>query len=494
MGGAQDEAKGDRGVLARPASDASIRESVVTDNRMPFATALDRRAVLRGGLIAVGSLGAGLLRPLAAYQPLGLSTLAPASGAVFEFGRTAAAGAVDVGGRQTYRSWFLDGAYPAPEIRVREGETLRVLLANQLPEPTSIHWHGVPLPNAMDGVPGVTQEAVQPGGTFVYEFPAAPAGSYLYHSHYGLQLDRGLTGSLVIEEADSHVAWDREYTVFLDDYLPGDPKPLLGGMGMGGRTPPYAGLLINGKLPAAAPDFRVLRGERVRLRLINGGSATTFRVAITSHRLEVTHADGRPVEPVVVDSVTLGMGERVDVIVTASRPGVWALVAAPLEVQATPARAVLRYRGVRGGRGVGAQVPAGLYGGRQLALEDLVAIEAEPGGERPIDRVLELRLSGGMMSSAWTINGQAYPDADPIDLRAGERVEFRMFNQSNMRHPMHLHGHFVRVGRALKDTVSVRPMGRLSFTFTADNPGNWLFHCHNAYHMEAGMARVVRIA
>jgi FtsP/CotA-like multicopper oxidase with cupredoxin domain len=264
-------------------------------------------------------------------------------------------------------------------------------------------------------------------------------------------------------------------------------------MGMGGRTPPYAGLLINGKLPAAAPDFRVLRGERVRLRLINGGSATTFRVAITSHRLEVTHADGRPVEPVVVDSVTLGMGERVDVIVTASRPGVWALVAAPLEVQATPARAVLRYRGVRGGRGVGAQVPAGLYGGRQLALEDLVAIEADPGGERPIDRVLELRLSGGMMSSAWTINGQAYPDADPIDLRAGERVEFRMFNQSNMRHPMHLHGHFVRVGRALKDTVSVRPMGRLSFTFTADNPGNWLFHCHNAYHMEAGMARVVRI-
>lgn len=466
----------------------------MTVTKKPIQTGFDRRTVLRGGLLALGSIGAGALRSLSADAPIEVPAYPTAPAAVDNLGSTAAAGQVDVGGGTTYHSWFFGGAYPAPTIRIREGESLQVVLSNQLPEPTSIHWHGVPLPNAMDGVPGVTQNAVEPGGTFTYEFPAAPAGSYLYHSHYGLQLDRGLTGPLIIEEATPHVAWDRDYTVFLDDFLPGAPQPLAGGMGMGGRTPPYEGLLINGKLPAAAPVFRVRNGDRARLRLINGGSATTFRVAITGHRLEVTHADGRPVVPVVVDSVTLGMGERIDVIVTANRPGVWALVAAPLEVQAPAARAVLRYRGALGDGTVGSQVPEGLRGGRQLAIEDLISLELDPGGAQPVDRTIDLRLAGGMMSSAWTINGQAYPDADPIDLHLGERVEFRMFNQSNMRHPMHLHGHFFRVGRALKDTVSVLPMGRVSFAFTADNPGNWLFHCHNAYHMEAGMARVVRIA
>lgn len=484
-----------KGFVAGLAS--SSTEIVMTVTKKPIQAGLDRRTLLRGGLLALGSIGAGALRSLSADAPIEVPaypTKSAAVGKLGKFGRTAEAGQVDVGGGATYHSWFLDGAYPAPEIRVREGETMQVVLDNQLPEPTSIHWHGVPVPNGMDGVPGVTQDAVEPGHPFVYEFAAAPAGSYLYHSHFGLQLDRGLTGPLIIEETAPHVAWDREYTVFLDDYLPGAPQPLAGGMGMGGRTPPYEGLLINGKLPAAAPHFGVGDGERLRLRLINGGSATTFRVAITGHRLEVTHADGRPVAPVVVDSVTLGMGERIDVIVTANRPGVWALVAAPLEVQAPAARAVLRYRGALDNGTVGSQVPEGLRGGRQLTIDDLISLELDPEGAQPVDRTVDLRLAGGMMSSAWTINGQAYPDADPIDLHIGERVEFRMFNQSNMRHPMHLHGHFFRVGRALKDTVSVLPMGRVSFSFVADNPGNWLFHCHNAYHMEAGMARVVRIA
>lgn len=467
---------------------------MVSSSKRPTRN-IDRRDLLKGGLIGLGALGAGVLRPLLALDDRvgwNLDVASPAIAA--EKARRAALSRVQVANGVTYDSWFYDGVFPAPEIRVREGDTLRVLLANDLPEPTTIHWHGIPLPNAMDGVPDVTQPAVAPGQSYVYEFTATPAGSYLYHSHFGLQLDRGLTGPLIIEETTPHIAWDREYTVFLDDFLPGAPQPLGGGMGMGGRTPPYTGLLINGRLPAAAPVMWVRRSERVRLRLINGGSATTFRVALAGHRLEVTHADGRPVEPVIVDSVTLGMGERIDVIVTANRPGAWALVAAPIEVNAPAARAVIRYRGTRGGGGVNAQIPEGLVGGRQLALDDLVSLELDPGQISTPDSVLDLRLSGGMMSTAWTINGQAYPNADPIDLWLDQIAQFRLLNQSNMRHPMHLHGHFFRVGSALKDTVSLRPMERLAITFAADNPGQWLFHCHNAYHMEAGMARVVRIA
>ena len=106
--------------------------------------------------------------------------------------------------------WTYGGHYPGPELRVREGERVRVIVENGLPEPTSVHWHGLPVPNAMDGVPGLTQPPIAPGASFTYEFDAAPAGSYMYHSHQGLQIERGLFGPLVVEERAPHVAYDRE--------------------------------------------------------------------------------------------------------------------------------------------------------------------------------------------------------------------------------------------------------------------------------------------
>lgn len=427
-----------------------------------------------------------------------------------------------------YRTWLYDGAFPAPEIRVREGEILRVTVENRLPEATTVHWHGIPLPNPMDGVPDVTQAPIPPGGRFVYEFPAEPAGTYMYHSHVGLQLDRGLLGPLIVEERDPHVAWDREHTLVLDDHLPGAPEPLFphggseergmgmmgrmmgredggmmcgqgrgGMMGMMVRTPPYTGALINGKLAAAAPTFEVRRGERVRLRLLNPASATTFRFAVAGHRLTVIHADARPVRPVEVDAVLLGMGERYDVILEANNPGAWAMVAQPvLEVGVPAGRALLRYRDGAATRPPDGQMPEGTTGGRLLTLDDLEAIEPLPSRDREPDRVFDLRLMGGMMMEpGWTIGGQAYPDAEPLEIRQGELVRVDMVNHSMMLHPMHLHGHFFQVGRTLKDTVIVPAhMGRARFEFLADNPGDWLFHCHNLYHLESGMARVFRYA
>ena len=205
----------------------------------------------------------------------------------------------------------------------------------------------------------------------------------------------------------------------------------------------------------------------------------------------VSHTDGRPIQPVFVDSLIIGSGERYDVIVNANNTGVWALVATPLEVNAEPARAVIRYKEVRASN-MQAQMPDGR--GRQLQLNDLISIESAGSG-KTFDRTMNFVLSGGMMSSAWTMNGQAYPAADPLFVRQGERVRIRLTNHSMMIHPMHLHGHFFRVGQAIKDTVIVPPfMGRVDFDFVADNPGNWFFHCHNVYHMESGMARVIRYA
>nr|WP_218830603.1 multicopper oxidase family protein [Rubrivirga marina] len=505
---------------------------------MPTRSTTDRRTFLRSGTAALAGLAVG--GPLLAgcrdadRAAAALPARRPvADGPAREVRLVAGPVEVELAPGRVWRTWGYNGQYPGPEIRVREGERLRVTVENDLPGVgTTVHWHGVPVPNPMDGVPGLTQEPIPPGGRTVYEFEATPSGSYMYHSHQGLQLDRGLLGPLVVEETTPHVEYDREHVLVLDDVLMDAPRPLSelvedgdGGMGMmgrggmmgrmrgrdrgqgggrergggmmdgmtGGVVPPYAGLAVNGRLPEAPAEFEVRRGERVRLRLINPGGATTYRVAMGGHRMTVTHTDGRPVEPVTVDRLTIGMGERYDVVVEADNPGVWPLVAATVEGDSAPARAVLRYAGAAGSS-LRDGLPEGLQGGRALRYGDLQSVETLPAEGAP-DRTFDLRLSGGMMMApdVWTMGGEAYPDAAPLEVREGERVRVDMSNMSMMLHPMHLHGHFFRTGNVLKDTVQVAPhMGRASFEFVADNPGRWFFHCHNLYHLHAGMAREVR--
>ena len=414
---------------------------------------------------------------------------------------TAASGTTRPATDTSTTNWIYDGQYPAPELRVQEGDVLRVELTNDLQEETTVHWHGVPVPNPVDGVPNVTQEPIASGDTFTYTFRAEPAGTYFYHSHVGLQLDRGLLGPLIVEEPDPHVEYDREYVVVVDDYLPGEPRlPSDGGMGGGGMgggggmmgdvRPPYEGLLINGRLAENPPTFEVTEGERIRFRFVNAASATVFGVRIAGHEMTVTHADGRPVEPVDADSFVFGAGERYDAVVEATNPGRWFVQADALDGNEPPARAVVEYEST-GGSGT-PQSPSS--SNNRLQYGDLRAISSLDGVSGRPDRTFDLALSrGGGQSYTWTIDGQAYPDADPLNIRPGEHVRIRMTNQSPVVHPMHLHGHFFQVGNAIKDTVLVPGhMGQVTLDFHADNPGRWLFHCHNLYHLDAGMARVVR--
>nr|WP_305882891.1 multicopper oxidase family protein [Halobellus rarus] len=413
---------------------------------------------------------------------------------------TAASGTIRPAPETSTTNWMYEGQFPGPELRVQEGDVLSVDLTNDLRAETTIHWHGVPVANPMDGVPNVTQDPVASGDTFTYTFRAEPAGTYFYHSHVGLQLDRGLLGPLIVEERDPHVEYDREYVVVIDDYLPGEPKlPSDGGMGGGGMgggggmmgdvRPSYEGLLINGRLPEDPPRFEVAEGERVRLRFVNAASATVFGVRIAGHEMTVTHADGRPVEPVDVDSFVFGAGERYDVVIEATNPGTWALQADALDGNEPPARAVVEYESADG---EGPQRPSSAS--NRLQYGDLQAISSLDGVSGEPDRTFDLTLSRGRgQSYTWTIDGQAYPDADPLRIRPGEHVRIRMTNQSPVVHPMHLHGHFFQVGDAIRDTVIVPGRrGQVTIDFHADNPGRWLFHCHNLYHLDAGMARVVR--
>ncbi len=424
-------------------------------------------------------------------------------------------------GKQQVSTWAYNGMVPGPQLRLMEGDTLHVTVHNRLPQDTTIHWHGLPIVNKMDGVPNVTQAPIRPGQSFVYEFVVPTAGTYLYHTHAGLQLDRGLFGSLIVDASHETTTYDQEFVLVLDDWLdgmPGTPEDQMqqlqangnrmGGMrGMGrgsGNTQEiapdviYPLYLINGK-PSSDPFLMTVKpGQRLRLRLGNPSSATIYHVALQGHRLTVTHADGQPVEPVEVDALRIGMGERYDVLVTIQGTGVWQL-AARAEGTERLVRAVVRTQGTTTALPPEDFQPAELSGNllHYSLLKAAPGLVVPPTNGQP-DTTLPMQLSGGRGRYVWMINGQTFDHADRIALQQHRWIRFQFQNRSMMPHPMHLHGHFFQVengtGRGpLKDTVIVDPLQSLSIDWISDNPGAWAFHCHNLYHQESGMMRVVSI-
>ena len=436
---------------------------------------------------------------------------------VREVALTAAPVTVDLAGRAVI-TWAYNNAVPGPLVRLRAGEVLRARLDNRLPEPTTIHWHGVALRNDMDGAPDMTQPPVRPGGRFTYEFTVPDPGTYWFHPHVGLQLDRGLYGPLLVDDPTEPGRYDREQVIVLDDWTDGlGPAPeqlqaqLMaqggmmgqGNMGMMGQGGPdastvlggvggqvdYPLYLLNGRPPADPPTIQARPGQRLRLRLVNAAAETAFRVALGGHQLTVTHSDGLPVVPVTVDALVIGMGERYDAVITLG-DGVFPLVAL---AEGKHGQALGVVRTARGARPAAAVRP-GELDGRLLALDKLRADARVTLPARRPDRTHQVVLSGGMMDARWTINGRTFDDAIPLQVRQGERVRLVLANQSMMFHPVHLHGHSFQVqtqgGGGVgprKDTVIVRPMERFAVDLEAANPGQWMLHCHNLYHQQAGM-------
>jgi FtsP/CotA-like multicopper oxidase with cupredoxin domain len=378
----------------------------------------------------------------------------------------------------------------------------------------------------MDGVPGLTQAPIPAGAEFTYEFTLPESGTFWFHPHFGTQLDRGLYTPLVIEDPAEPGTYDRDLTVVFDDWLDTTKttpdqtlqglrehgmqmtgpdgsmqmasSPLLGGDAGDVMYPLF---LANGRPPTDPPVFEVKHGERVRLRLLNAGSDTAFRVALGGHRLTVTHTDGFPVEPVTVDALLIGMSERYDVTFTVAGSDSYPLVALA-EGKTGQAMAVFR-------AGTAATPAAdtrpGELDGRLLQLGDLHAARAVAIAPKSPTRTHAVELGGpGAQGYHWTINGkevdneaQVLNKAKVLKARQGERVRLVFTNPTTMFHPMHLHGHTFQVvapGGAAgprKDSLIVRPKERIAVDFDANNPGQWLIHCHNLYHQAAGMHSVL---
>lgn len=418
-----------------------------------------------------------------------------------------------------FRGAAFNGTIPGPVLRVRHGQRLRARFINHTSEPATIHWHGMLLPNNMDGVENVTQPPVPPGGSFLYEYAPDPPGTRWYHDHISDGFARGLFGMFIVEDPKDEPA-DAEFALVFHDVpnmatipqaMMGTSKaPMIDPLGSAEMTEmkpgdkmgdevAYLAHCINGACYPQSQKLIVKPGQRVRLRILNANPTQTRYVRLAGHRLTVTHGDGnRLPKPVEVDALRIGVGERYDAWFTVTSPGAWLLQGIssdPLAFQ----QAVVFY------------TPGMENASPQSSPQTLDGVEAftyelaGAAGVRSADitgrptRSYQFEITGGdWASDRWALNGRIYPHTPKIFVRHNDLVEVRFRNKTDMDHPMHLHGHVLHLtevdGRTLaaplaKDTTLVHAYtGEATWRFRAIAPkGRWLVHCHNEIHMMDGL-------
>ncbi len=412
--------------------------------------------------------------------------------------------------------WGFNGQVPGTPIRIRHGEALAATIHNALEVPTAVHWHGIRLPNAMDGVAGLTQPAIQSGDSFEYEFTPPDSGTYWYHSHVNAyeQVGRGLYGPLIIEERSPPTV-DRDLTWMIDDWRLRDDASISDDFGSG-HDRSHAGRI--GNVPTVNGRFRdivkVRSGERLRIRLINASNARNFALSFGDLIPSVIAIDGQPVEPYeVTEPVIVGAAGRVDLIVDMSgEPGSRMPVIDSFYRESFDLTSfVYEDEALR---------DSSLQSSIKLASADL----PEPDLSEAIAH--DITIAGGAMGGlrrakldgewmglreiaqqgyVWAINdviGNKLKMAPLIDTKKGTSIKLTIQNKTAFPHPMHLHGHHMKLltidGNTLTrprwvDSPLLMPNQVMEFAFVADNPGEWLFHCHALEHHAAGLGALVRV-
>lgn len=610
-------------------------------------TALSRRKFVTGAAVGTAIAGLGLWPTLARATavPNGPNVL---SGTEFDLaiGETP----VNITGRASMAT-TVNGTVPAPLLRWREGDTVTLRVTNRLPVTSSIHWHGILLPFNMDGVPGLNYDGIQPGETFTYRFPLKQSGTYWYHSHSRFQEQTGLYGPIVVEpRAGERFKTGSDHVLVLSDWSDDSPEQVMANLkkmsdyynfneptavdfakdasrmgvqqalakrkmwnqmrmsptDMGDVTGHQYTYLVNGASPDANWTGLFKRGEKVRLRVINGSAMSIFDLRIPGLKMTVVAADGQDVEPVTVDEFRIAVAEIYDVIVEPSDDRAYTIFAQSIDREGY-ARATLAPRlgmqaevpvpdrpqwlsmtdmmgsmamgGDMSGMNHGAMEPgamkmpagksrpmagmdhaamgdAGMPGMAGMADDGMPGMddsakkapmpkarhartEYGPGVDMRVDmprsniddpgvglrdngrkvltyadlhtiggaldkrgpsREIELHLTGNMERYMWSFEGQKFSDARPLHFRHGERLRIVLVNDTMMPHPIHLHGMWSEMEssdgkfQVRKHTIMVQPAQRITYLVNADALGNWAYHCHLLYHMEAGMFRKVVVS
>ncbi|RVT81921.1 multicopper oxidase family protein [Rhodobacteraceae bacterium CCMM004] len=407
--------------------------------------------------------------------------------------------------------WGYDGLTPGPEIRVLQGGRIERRLTNALPQPTAVHWHGIRIDNAMDGVPGLTQDAVAPGGSFDYAFVVPDAGTFWYHSHAASmeQVARGLHGPLIVEEAEAPEV-DADHVLVLDDWRLDRDGALVEPMA-NFHDLSHAGRLgnvitVNGSVGHTVP---AARHARLRLRLINAANARIQVLSLDGLEGWTVALDGMPLEvpQPVAGRFSLAPAQRIDLIVDVTADteafvvdhhpdGGYALITLPVSGTASAARrptpAPLPPNPVRsvGHLDDALSVPVLMEGGAMGGMMGAMMNGGRMG-------MREMMRSGQF----WALNGTVgLPQAPLVEAARGRTVRFDLINDTAFPHGMHVHGHHFREVQAdgtlgpWRDTILVDAGARREVAMAADNPGDWLLHCHMLGHQTAGMKTWFRVA
>ncbi|HTK30266.1 MAG TPA: multicopper oxidase family protein [Vicinamibacterales bacterium] len=417
---------------------------------------------------------------------------------VVEVTLTARTADVEVAPGRTVHAWTYDGRIPGPLIRAHVGDRVIVHFTNQLPDPTTVHWHGVRVPIEMDGVPGISQPEVPPGGTFTYDFIARDAGLFWYHPHVmsAAQVGFGLYGALLVEDPHDAVGVADQLTLVLSD-IGFDESGKLDSPASGGSAGTVFGregdyILVNGRI---RPTLTVRNGAPQRWRIVNAAKSRYFRLDLEGQPFTVIGTDGGLQEsPRQVDALLVTPGERVDVIVAPRRGK----------------SGTLQVRSRLYDRGYGSIQYRTAENVFAIAFTDQapLARRAAPDVHRAItppdishatkvDVVLTLPPAGPDGTSEFDVNGVPSWRARPYPAALGEVQVWTIRNESRFAHPFHLHGFFMLPlddalqplrPMAWKDTINVPVNGTVRFAVAFDErPGLWMFHCHILDHAEAGL-------
>lgn len=501
---------------------------------------------------------------------------------------------------KTKRAIAVNGQIPMPTLTFTEGDTAEIYVHNELNEETSLHWHGLFLPNKEDGVPNLTQMPIKPHTTHLYKFPIIQHGTHWYHSHTGLQEQIGMYGNFVMNKRDDDPTFRKgiddlptvpivlsEWT----DYKPENVHRMLHNatdwfaikknatqsyaeaikaghfktkvknewkrmLAMDVSDVYYDKILMNGKPNTASKsiDGRELKaGDKVRLRISNGGASSYFWLTYAGGKITVVANDGNDVEPVEVDRLIIAVSETYDVIVTIPAENTAYEFLATTEDRTNSAsyyigngikqlkspqprlkyfegmkmmNDMMKMNGDLDDMGMsmslnqmdmnvvmypeitGATKPKqddndpNRYNANALA--DIVTLnysmlKAPINTSLPKDakvKELKFELTGNMNRYVWSLDNKVVSEADKILIKKGENIRIVLYNGSMMRHPMHLHGHDFRLlnrqgeNAPLKNIVDIMPMETDTLEFNANVEGDWFFHCHILYHMMSGMGRI----
>ena len=497
------------------------------------------------------------------------------------------------------RAIAVNGQIPMPTLTFTEGDTAEIHVHNQLKESTSLHWHGVYLPNKEDGVPFLTQMPIAPNTTHIYRFPIIQHGTHWYHSHSGLQEQIGMYGSMILKKRED----DPTYRKGIDDlpsvpiilsewtdYNPENVHRMLHNatdwfaikkgttqsyteaikaghfktkltnewkrmLAMDVSDVYYDKFLINGTSESQLSQFKA--GDKVRLQISNAGASSYFWLTYAGGKIMVVANDGNDVEPVEVDRLIIGVSETYDVIVTIPAENTsYEFLATPedrtksasiyigagIKQLVSPLPKLKYFEGMKMMNGMmnmdGTMNDMGMnmslqkmdmnmvmypeitgspltpkggttkgtmnHSNHSPANSDIITLnyamlKSPTKTTLPEDapvRELKFDLTGNMNRYVWSMDNKVLSESDKILIKKGEIVRITMFNNSMMRHPMHLHGHDFRVinGQGdyapLKNVLDIMPMETNVIEFEANLEGDWFFHCHILYHMMAGMNRV----